>query len=204
MDRSHIIRFISTAVAASSLATVSAFAYPPAVGILSKSQSCLSCHASNGPWPDEARTVIDLLDSQTKKSLQAADGTFQIQVPRGETRTVLTVIGRRSGDAEVPRRNAWLYLDPTRIETSALSKVPPGWDVNLPMACRIVGDKLEGHEGDHLTVLPMTIRPTDAAGDADLELQVMLTAGEAVKGQGKEGMVGNYFTRKVLLKVVDR
>jgi hypothetical protein len=207
MDRSHsiqLIRLISAAVAASTLAAASALAYPPAVGILSKSRSCLSCHVSNGPWSDEARTVIDLLDSETKKSLQAPDGTFQIQVPRGEARTVLTVIGRRSGDAEVPRRNAWLYVDPTRIETSTLSKFPPGWDVNLPMSCRIVGDKLAGYEGAHLTVLPMTIRPTDAAGDAELELQVMLTAGEAVKGQGKEGMVGNYCLRKVLLKVVDR
>jgi hypothetical protein len=203
MDRSRIIQLISAAVAAISLATGSAFAYPPAVGILSKSRSCLSCHVSAGPWSDEARTVIELLDAETKKSLQVADGTFQIQVPRGEVRTVLTVIGRRSGDADVPRRNAWLYVDPTRIETSALSKFSPGWDVNLPMACRIVGDRLEGYEGGHLTVLPMTIRPTDAAGDAELELQVMLTAGEAVKGQGKEGMVGNYFTRKVLLKVVD-
>jgi hypothetical protein len=203
MDRSPIIRLISAAVAAGSLAAASAFAYPPAVGILSKSRSCLSCHVSNGPWSDEARTVIDVIDAKTKKSLQVPDGTFQIDVPRGEARTVLTVIGRRSGDAEVPRRNAWLYLDPTRIDASTLSKFPPGWDVNLPMACRIVGDKLEGYEGDHLTALPMTIRPTDAAGDAEIELQVMLTAGEAVKGQGKEGMVGNYFTRKVILKVVD-
>jgi hypothetical protein len=190
-------------VAASSLVAVSASAYPPAVGILSKSRSCLSCHASNGPWSDEARTVIDLLDPETKQSLRAPDGTFQIKVRRGEARTVLTVLGRRGGDAEVPRRNAWLYVDPTRIETSALSKFPPGWDVNLPMSCRIVGDQLAGHEGDHLTVLPMTIRPGDAAGKGELELQVMLTGGEAVKGQGKEGMVGNYFTRKVLLEVVE-
>jgi hypothetical protein len=90
------------------------------------------------------------------------------------------------------------------IESSALSKFAPGWDVNLPMSCRIVGDKLDGHDGATLTVLPMTVRPTDAARDAEVEFQMMLTAGEAVKGKGKEGLVSNYFARKVLLKVLER
>jgi hypothetical protein len=49
----------------------------------------------------------------------------------------------------------------------------------------------------------MSIRPSDAAQDAELTLQVMLTKGESVKGQPKEGMVGSYFERKVKLKVVD-
>ena len=180
-----------------------AAAYPPAVGILAKNRSCSSCHISNGPWTDEARTVIDVVDAQTRKSLKAPDGVFRLEVPRGETRTVLTVIGRQKGDPQPPRRNGWLYVDPTQIGTSALSKFAPGWDVNLPMACRIVGDTLEHYEGAALTVLPMTIRPTDAARDADLVLQVMLTQGESVKGQPKEGMLGNYYERKVKLKVTD-
>jgi hypothetical protein len=116
---------------------------------------------------------------------------------------VLTVIGRVQGDATLPRRNAWLYVDPSQIESSALSKFAPGWDVNLPMSCRIVGDKLEGYEGHVVTVLPMTVRPTDAARDAELELQVMLTAGEAVKGKEREGLVSNFFLRTVQLKVLD-
>ena len=93
-----------------------AVAYPPGVGILSKNRSCVSCHANSGPWADEARTIIDVLDGKTKKSLRGADGTFRLEVPRGESRTVLTVIGRRKGDATLPRRNAWLYVDPTQIE----------------------------------------------------------------------------------------
>ena len=184
-------------------ATGTAAAYPPAVGILAKNRSCNACHASTGPWADEAQTIIDVLDARTKRSLKAPDGVFRIDVPRGEQRTVLTVIGRRSGDAMPPRRNAWLYVDPTQIASTSLSKFAPGWDVNLPMSCRIVGDSEDTYPGAHLTVLPMTIRPGDAARDAELELQVMLTAGEAVKGKGQEGLVSNLFVRKVALKVVE-
>lgn len=50
----------------------------------------------------------------------------------------------------------------------------------------------------------MTIRPTDAAQDAELALQVMLTKGESVKAKPKEGMIGSYFERRVKLKVTDQ
>lgn len=185
-------------------ATGTAAAYPPGVGILAKNRSCDACHISNGPWADEARTIIDIVDAQTHKSLRTPDGVFRLDVPRGETRTVLTVIGRQKGDPQPPRRNAWLYVDPTQIDTSSLSKFAAGWDVNLPMSCRIVGDKLEGYEDAQLTVLPMTVRPTDAARDAELELQVMLTAGEAVKGSATQGLISNLTVRKVSLKVLER
>ncbi len=184
------------------LACLPALAYPPAVGILGKSPACTTCHASNGPWTDEAQTIIDIVDGKTKQSLRSADGSFLIQVERGELRTVLTVIGCAK-ECPAPLRNAWLYVDPEQIATSGLSKFAPGWDVNLPMACRIVGDELEAYPGAHITVLPMTVRPTDAARNADLELQVMLTQGESVKGTAKEGLVSNYFVRTVNLKVVE-
>lgn len=180
-----------------------AHAYPPAVGILAKNRSCAACHVSNGPWANEARTLIDVLDAKTRQSLKRDDGSFRLEVPRGQSRTVLTVIGRVQGDVTPPRRNAWLYVDPSQIESSALSKFAPGWDVNLPMSCRIVGDKLEGYESHVVTVLPMTVRPTDAARDAELELQLMLTGGEAVKGKEREGLVSNYFVRRILLKVLE-
>lgn len=180
------------------------FAYPPAVGILGKAKNCLVCHASNGPWKDERKTIIDILDKQTKKSLREPDGSFLIKVKRGQTRTLLTVIGRTKEDkAEIPYRNVWLYIDPMTIETTSLSKFAPGWDVNLPMACRVVGDKLDGYEGSKITVLPMTLRPSDSARDAELILQVMLTKGESVKGNPKKRILGNYFERTVRLKVVD-
>lgn len=143
-----------------------------------------------------------MLDATTNKSLRTSDGWFRIDVPRGDARTVLTAIGRAKGDSKAPRRNAWLYVDPSQVESSALSKFAAGWDVNLPMSCRIVGDTLPGYDGAALTVLPMTVRPTDAARDAEVELQVMLTAGEA--GKGKEGLIANYFLRRVLLKVLER
>jgi len=178
-------------------------AYPPGVGILAKNRSCASCHVNNGPWEDEARTIIDVLDSTTRLSLRDADGLTTIAVPRGATRTVLTVIGRAAGEKSPPRRNAWLYVDPAMIGTSALSSFAPGWDVNLPMSCRIVGDELEGYEGAYITVLPMTLRPSDAARDAEVELQVMLTAGEAVKAKAKEGLISNLLTRRVFLRVLE-
>lgn len=184
--------------------TQQALLYPPAVGILGKSKDCLVCHANNGPWKDDSRLTIDILDMATKKSFKQADGSFKIDVKRGEILTVLTVIGRKGGDQAVaPLKNAWIYVDPKTIKSSSLSKFAPGWDVNLPMACRVVGDKLAGYDNMSLTVLPMSIRPSDAAQDADLVLQVMLTKGESVKAKPKEGMIGSYFERKVKLTVID-
>ena len=89
------------------------------------------------------------------------------------------------------------------IETSSLTKFAPGWNVNLPMACRIVGDHLDIYKGSDITVLPMSIRPTDAAINANLTLQVMLTKGKSVKSKPKEGMIGNYYKRIVKFKVLD-
>ncbi len=181
-----------------------AFSYPPAVGLLGKSKNCLICHTNNGPWQDEENTIIDILDKETKKSLAQPDGSFLIEVQRGQIKTLLTVIGRKKGDkAESPYRNAWLYVDSQRIKSNSLSKFAPGWGVNLPMACRIVGDKLAGFEEAKITSLPFSIRPGDDAQDAELTLQVMLTRGESVKGQPKKGMKGSYFERIVRLKVLD-
>lgn len=180
------------------------FAYPPAVGVLGKAKSCMSCHVNNGPWTDEQKTIIDILDKETMKSVRQQDGTFLIEVKRGQRKTLLTVIGRTKDDeALLPYRNAWTYIDPTRIETNSLSKFAPGWVVNLQMSCRVVGDNLPGFEGAKITALPMTVQPLDDARDAELQLQVMLTKGESVKGDSKQGMLGNYFERKVQVKVIE-
>ena len=147
---------------------------------------------------------IDIIEKDSKKSFRQPDGTFLLQVKRNESLTVRTITGYKKDDKEVaPYRNGWIYIDPTTIESSSLSKFAPGWDVNLQMACRLVGDNLEGYEGFNLTMLPMTIRPSDAARDEQVTLHIMLTHGEAVKGKGKEGMIGNYFERTVTLKVID-
>lgn len=188
--------------AASSFGINSANAYPPAVGILSNSKNCMSCHANNGPWKDESKAVVDILDKETKKSFRQPDGSFLIEVKKGEQLTVLTVIGRKKDNSvPSPYRNAWLYIDPSTIGSNSLSKFAPGWDVNLPMSCRLVGDKLPGYDDADITSLPMTIQPLSNAKDAEIQLQVMLTKGESVKGNAQEGMLGNYFEKKVLLKV---
>jgi hypothetical protein len=179
-----------------------AYAYPPAVGILSNSKNCMSCHVNNGPWKEDSHTIIDILDRETKKSLKQPDGSFLIEAKRWEQKTVLTVIGRNKDmTASVPYRNAWLYIDPSTIGTSSLSKFAPGWDVNLPMSCRLVGDKLPGYEDAEITSLPMTIQPLSTAKDAAIQLQIMLTKHESVKGNAQEGMLGNYFEKEVILKV---
>jgi len=179
-----------------------AYAYPPAVGILSSSKNCMSCHINNGPWKDESKVVIDILEKETKKSFKQPDGSFLIEVKKGEQLTVLTVIGNKKDNSiSLPYRNAWLYIDPSTIGTSSLSKFAPGWDVNLPMSCRLTGDKLPGYEDADITSLPMTIQPLNNAKDAVMQLQVMLTKGESVKGNAQEGMLGNYFEKKVILKV---
>jgi hypothetical protein len=177
-------------------------AYPPAVGILSNSKNCMSCHVNNGPWKDENKLIIDVLDMDTKRSLKQPDGSFLIEAKRGEQKTVLTVIGQKKDKTvSAPYRNAWVYIDPTTIGTQSLSKFAPDWDVNLPMSCRLVGDKLPGYEEADITSLPMTIQPLSNARNAELQLQVMLTKGESVKGKAQDGMQGNYFENKIILKV---
>ncbi len=179
-------------------------AYPPGVGVTSKSRDCTTCHRDNGPWADETNTIIDVLDSKTKLSLLQPDGTFLIDVSRGQTRTVLTVIGRTADDTtSPPRRNAWSYVEPSQIETSSLSKFAPGWEVTLPMSCRLVGDSTDTYPKAKVTSLPMTIRPGDGARDAVLDLQVMLTGGDVIKGKGDEGLILNYYLRTVRLHVVE-
>lgn len=201
MRQSSIILYT---LLATTIIVATGFAYPPAVGILGKSKSCISCHVSNGPWSNDQKTIIDIIDKETMKSLRDSDGTFLLEVKRGQQKTVYTVIGRtRDDNAPSPFRNAWTYIDPRRIATNSLAKFAPGWVVNLQMSCRLIGDQLPGFEGAKITVLPMTVQPLDDALDAEIQLQVMLTIGESVKGNAKIGMIGNYFERKVRMKVND-
>lgn len=177
-------------------------AYPPAVGILSNARNCLSCHDSNGPWKSEDGLVLDLLDKDTRTSLKLNDGSFLVEVERGKPKTILTVAGySKSEGLPLPYRNAWLYIDPTTIGSSSLSKFPPGWEVNLPMSCRIAGDELKGFEDYHITSLPMTLLATETADSASIELQLMLTRGELSKENALSEMEANYFERKIQLRI---
>ena len=185
------------------LTAIAALAYPPAVGILGKSPNCLSCHIDNGGWVDGPDLIIDIVDQQTKTSLKQPDGSFLLEAERGQIVTVTTIIGFRKEKGRVaPYRNAWLYVDPKQIDSASLTKFPAGWEVNLPMACRLVGDKSEFYPDADITVLPMTLLPGKAAVDGVVTLQVMLTRGEAVKGKAREGMIGNFFQRTLVLKVM--
>jgi hypothetical protein len=183
---------------------IAAFAYPPATGILTPSKSCLSCHVNNGPWQDESQTIVDIIDKATGKSLKQADGSFLIEAVRFETKTVLTVIGRSAGDmSPTPYRNGWMYIDPARIPGASLSKFAAGWSVDVPLACRLVGDKVDAYPGAAVTSLPMTVRPMEDAQNVDLDLHVMLTSGESVKGDASKGLLSNYLVRTVKLRVLE-
>jgi hypothetical protein len=185
-----------------SLGLNTAYAYPPGVGILSSSKNCMSCHVNNGPWNEDNKLIIDILDADTKKSMKQSDGSFVIEAERWEQKKLLTVIGwLKETSAPAPYRNAWLYIDPSTIGAPSLSKFAPNWDVNLPLSCRVVGDQLPGYENMNITSLPMIIQALSNAQNAELQLQIMLTKDESVKGNAKEGMTGNYFERKVFLKV---
>lgn len=179
-----------------------ALAYPPGVGLLSSSKNCVSCHSSKGPWNEDNKLIVNILDADTKKSFKQPDGSFVIETERWEQKKLLTVIGwMKDKTVSAPYRNAWLYIDPTTIGTPSLSKFAPNWDVNLPLSCRIVGDKLDGYENADITSLPMIIQPLGNAKNTELQLQIMLTKGESIKGNAQEGMLGNYFERKVFLKI---
>ena len=198
-----VIPVLAIALSLAMLAWRPMSAYPPGVGILGPSRNCLTCHVNNGPWNDPDAVIIDILDKSTARSLRQPDGTFLVTARRGELKTVVTVIGwKPQKGAPAPYRNAWLYVDPKRIaDASSLNKFAPGWTVDLPLSCRVVGDVVEAYRGAHTTALPMTVRAGDDAADAELELQVMLTRGESVKGKADQGMEGNYFERRVRLEV---
>ncbi len=185
------------------LSSPPALAYPPAVGILGKAHNCMACHANDGPWQEEANFIVDLLDKETGKSLREKDGSFLISAKPEQRRTVLIILGRAKGDtAPAPQRNGWIFVDPVLINRDHLgSKFAPGWEADLSMSCRLVGDTHKAYEGANITVLPMTVRPTGAAKNAEVEWQILMTGGEAVKGDAKRGLVQNYFERKVRLKV---
>ncbi len=187
------------------LSSMPASAYPPAVGIVGKARNCISCHANDGPWKDDTNMIVDLLDKETGKSLRQEDGSFLISAKPDERRTVLIVVGRAQGDeGPVPYRNGWIFVDTDLIDRDHLgSKFAPGWEVDLSMSCRLVGDTHKTFEGANITVLPMTVRPTGAAKDAEVEWQILMTSGESVKGDAKQGLTQNYYERTLRLKVED-
>lgn len=178
------------------------FAYPPAVGITGKAKNCLVCHVSNGPWQDDTNLIIDLLDKGTGKSFKQSDGTFLVAVKPNVILEIITVIGVTKEGGEAPHRNAWLYVNPTTLtEKDSEAWFGQGWWVNLPLSCRLVGDSLPSYPGANITALSMLIKAHENAKDSQLQLQVMLTKGDAVKGKPKEGTIGSYFERTVFLKV---
>ena len=84
-----------------------------------------------------------------------------------------------------------------------MSKFAPNWEVNLQLSCRIIGDKVDNFANSTITSLPMTIRALSTAKDENIMLQVMLTKGEAEKGNPNNTLKGNYFEKSVKLKIIE-
>ena len=181
-----------------------AVASPPAVGIVSNSRSCISCHASTGPWTAGPDLVLDLIDKDTQQSLRQPDGSFLLTTKRGSAATAIAVIGYRGLTPEQsPHRNGWTFVDSTSIGTSSLSKFAPGLEISVPYGCKICGDSIAAYPGAVVTTAPISIRPTETAQNADVTFQTLMTSGEPVKGKPKSGLTSNYHARIVHLRVTD-
>jgi len=117
------------------LAAGAGYAYPPAVGIVGPGRNCLSCHANNGPWTEEAKVIVDLLDKDTGKSLKQPDGTFLVQAKRNEATTLVTVIGRAVTFA-VSKPFA---VSPTRRQAMGRFTSQPGANLDNAAVSSVVG-----------------------------------------------------------------
>jgi hypothetical protein len=182
-----------------------ALATPPAVGIVGSSRDCNACHVNSGQWLESPELVIDLVDPVSKTSFRQPNGSFLLSARRGETVNAVAIFGYKSvSPALAPHRNGWIFVDTTTIGTEAISKFAPGWEISLPYGCKISGDKSEAYPDAQITSAPFIVKASESAADRDVTLQVLLTSGEAVKGKAKEGLVSDYFSRQVHLRVNDR
>lgn len=179
------------------LITTGIFAFP-AASLEGRQKSCLSCHKNTGPWKDESKIVIDIIDPETGKSFKQEDGSFLIPVKRDEVRRVKTVLGVSSDLEWVPECVAWLYVDPEELQKAPESslKFAPHWEVNRPFCGKRVVETIKGFEDKKVASLTMSIRPSKEAKDANVLLQVLFKSFDRT-------LVGNYFERKVNLKVLD-
>lgn len=170
----------------------------PAASLEGRQKSCLSCHKNTGPWKDESKIVIDIIDPQTGESFKQEDGSFLIEVKRDEVRRVKTVLGVSSDLEWVPEFVAWLYADPEEIQRAPESslKFAPNWEVNRPFCGKRVAGTVKGFEGKKVATLTMSLRPLKEAKDADISLQVLFKSFDRT-------LVGNYYERKVNLRVLN-
>ena len=89
-------------------------------------------------------------------------------------------------------------MSPELLESAHESdlKFAPGWRVNRPFCGKRLREEVAGFPGHHLAAITMTIRPTDTAKDADIQLQVLF------KSMAR-GLAADYFQHTVHLVVED-
>ena len=168
----------------------------PGVPLEGRQKTCLSCHINTGPWNDEEKTIIEILDPKTGTSFKKPDGSFAIPVKKGEERRVLVVLGVEPTYSWIPEWTAWLFVHPEALQKDPESspKFAPNWEVNRAFCGKRLGESVKGFEEKKVASITMTIRPLKDAKDETVLLQVFFKSGDRTK-------VGNYFERKVLLQV---
>lgn len=170
----------------------------PTAPIVGRNTTCLNCHKNTGPWQDEAKAIIEILDPQTGQSLKQKDGSFLIAAKRNEVKSVQMVFGVTGDTEKVPECISWCLVDPVeqRQGSDASNKFAPHWEVNAQYGGRFVGDKVKGYEAHKVVASTMSLRATEKAKDGALVLQVLFPV-------AFRGLDGNYFEKKVTLKITD-
>lgn len=195
MAKRIFITIIATAFVFALARSIMSYPTAPIVG---RQTSCLNCHKNTGPWTDEAKTIIEMLDSQTGESLKQKDGSFLITVKRNEIKTVQVVFGVTGDVEKAPECISWCFVDPIEQKQSsdASNKFAPHWEVNAQYGGRFVGDKVKGYETHKIVASTMSLRPTEKAKDGKLVLQVLFPI-------AFRGLDGNYFEKQVTLKLIE-
>lgn len=199
MRRTLLLAGVATGIAAATAVTGGghATAYP-AASLEGRQKSCIACHQNSGPWNDESKLLIDIVDAASGKSLKTADGSFEIAVRRGEERRVRTVFGADQSLPWRPECAGWLYVDPRELETApeSSSKFAPGWAVNRAFCGKRLNEDLKEYPGKKGGGLTMTLSPREGAKDATIELQVLFKSMDPT-------LVGNYYVKRVNLKALE-
>ncbi len=147
----------------------------PAASLEGRQESCLSYHTNTGPWVDEGKLIIDIIDAKTGESFRLSDGSYVIPVKQGTERRVRAVFGVKPEVQYPPDMVGWLYVDPEELTSApeASIKFARRWNVNRSFCGKRLVEKFEGYPGDKLAQITKTISPGENATDREIRLQVL-------------------------------
>lgn len=170
----------------------------PASLLESRTENCQGCHVPAGNWQDTSQVVIDIIDPETGISYKQPDGSFSITVKRETDKRVKSVFGILPDVQFPPDVVGWLYVSPEALQSAHESdlKFAPGWSVNRPFCGKRLHEVVTDYPGNRMAAITMTIRPSDVAENADIQLQVLFKS-------LARGVDADYFQHTVHLIVED-